>query len=397
MRALGRHSRFTPHVGGGLLALGVLFLARISVSFQFQSVAPLSGLLEERFDVSLSRLGLLLGIYMAPGIVVALCLPSVISRFGRTRVICLAIMLMAAGEALLWQSGMFGTALASRLIAGAGGCVIYIITINMVADLHTGISAPARMGIIAAAWPFGNAFALGMLGWMAVSSPEIASHAPLALALAALVATSALLMARTQAFPSPPTPSFSKWKDVLVRIWPAALSFSLYNIAFIILTGFAGRILVDDGVPTAQASAIAAVPMWFFLVSVPLGGFIAGRSNRGDFRIVCLSCLLAAAAVLASATGSHHLLLYSIAGLLGGLPTAPMLARGRMASGADTDISYSALFAIFFVALIVLPPAAGRLADFTGTSHTILGVVAALLAASILLFGHALRRPPQTA
>ncbi len=377
----------------GLFALAILVFARVSVSFQFQSVAPLSILLDDRFPIGLSRLGLLLGLYMVPGIAVALVLPALIARILRTATIGAAFLLMAAGETIVWTAAGFETALAGRLVAGAGGCVIYIVTINLVADLDTSVLRHTRMGLIAAAWPLGNALALGALGWMVHAHAGIASHAPLALVIASLGAISLLLVrSRDSSAAAGPTPSFTRWRSVLGRIWPVALAFALYNIAFIILTGFAARILMEDGVDPAVASGIASIPMWMFLVSVPLGGFIAGRSPGGDFRIVMVGCVAAAIAVLASAGGMAQALCYVTAGLIGGLPTAPLLARGRDISGDGTDITYSALFFVFFAALVVLPPLAGWAADAVGTAHVILSIAAALLAMSAILFGSAIGR-----
>jgi len=393
MTGPARRSDTAPAGRHGMAALAVLFLARIAVSFQFQSVAPLSALLGERFPVSLSGLGLLLGLYMAPGIAVALSLPALIGRFGRAAIICLALLLMAAGEILLWAAPTLELAAAARLVGGAGGCVIYIITINMVADLDTTVSSAARMGIIAAAWPFGNAFALGLLGWLVQSAPDVARHAPLALALAALVATGLLLLfGNVRAMAAAQSPREAGWGVVLRRIWPAAFSFAFYNIGFIILTGFAGRILLEDGIDPSVASGIAGIPMWMFLLSVPLGGFLAGRSVARGRWLVAFGCLTGAAAVLATAGGSHHWPLYLVAGLVGGLPTAPMLSRGRDASGEGTDITYSALFFVFFAALLVLPPLAGTAADLAGTGHVILVVVAIHLLLATALFELALRR-----
>ena len=376
----------------GVGALAVIIFARVSVSFQFQSVAPLSILLDERFPVGLSGLGLLLGLYMAPGIVIALVLPGLLARFGRAATICTALLLMAAGELLLWTAGSFGTAVVARLIAGTGGCVIYIVTINMVADLDTTVPRPTRMGLIAAAWPLGNALALGGLGWLVHAGGSLAARGPLVLILISLAAIGGLLLRqRGEAIPVGPSPSRARWRGVLGRIWPIALAFAFYNIGFIILTGFAARILTDDGLAPSVSSAIASLPMWMFLISVPLGGFIAGRSVGGDLRIVLLACIVAAIAVLASTTGVLQAPLYVLAGLVGGLPTAPLLDRGREVSDDGTDITYSALFFVFFAALIVLPPLAGWLADFAGTSHVILWIVAALLGIAALLFQFAMR------
>ena len=42
--------------------LGVLFLARLTMSFQFQSVAVLSPLLDDSYGVSIADIGLLIGL-----------------------------------------------------------------------------------------------------------------------------------------------------------------------------------------------------------------------------------------------------------------------------------------------------------------------------------------------
>ncbi|MCY0149624.1 MFS transporter [Hoeflea sp. G2-23] len=376
------------------MALAVLLVARTSVSFQFQSVAPLNALLEARFPLSLSGLGLLLGLYMAPGVIIALFLPTFTARFGRTPSICAAFALMACGEFLLWRATGLEQAMVARLIAGTGGCVIYIATINMVADLKTVIPSAARMGLIAAAWPFGNAMALALLGWLSHIAPELSTEVPFALIIVSLAATGVLLILdREQGALNHSPPSIVRWKRILGQIWKFALAFSLYNIAFIILTGFSGRILLDKGIQSSVASSIAGIPMWMFLLSVPFGGVFAGKSHAGDRMLVALGCVGGAIAVLASSIGSYQLPLYAIAGLLGGLPTAPLLQRARTASDEGTEMTYSALFFVFFVVLIVLPPLAGRVADLTG-SWTILWIVAALLFIAAALFPAATRQHP---
>jgi hypothetical protein len=57
-----------------------------------------------------------------------------------------------------------------------------------------------------------------------------------------------------------------------------------------------------------------------------------------------------------------------------------------MATGEGTDIAYSGLFFVFFVALLALPPLAGKAADVAGTARPILWVVAGLLVLSVILF-----------
>ena len=52
--------------------LAVLFTARLTMAFQFQSVGAVSPLIAETYGVSLADMGWLIGLYLAPGIVVAI-------------------------------------------------------------------------------------------------------------------------------------------------------------------------------------------------------------------------------------------------------------------------------------------------------------------------------------
>ena len=54
--------------------LAVLFIVRLAMAFQFQSVAAVAPLIGVQFDASLADIGLLIGLYFTPG--VALSLPG---------------------------------------------------------------------------------------------------------------------------------------------------------------------------------------------------------------------------------------------------------------------------------------------------------------------------------
>ena len=53
------------------LILAVLFLARTAMGFQFQSVAALSPFLVDSLGIDYTQLGLLIGLYLLPGIAIA--------------------------------------------------------------------------------------------------------------------------------------------------------------------------------------------------------------------------------------------------------------------------------------------------------------------------------------
>ena len=54
------------------LILAVLTIARTDMGFQFQSVAAASQHLIGRFDLSFAALGILIGLYLFPGVAVAI-------------------------------------------------------------------------------------------------------------------------------------------------------------------------------------------------------------------------------------------------------------------------------------------------------------------------------------
>ena len=55
---------------GGIPA--ILFFVRLTIAFQFQSVAAVVPLLEKTFGLGLADIGILIGLYFTPGVVVAL-------------------------------------------------------------------------------------------------------------------------------------------------------------------------------------------------------------------------------------------------------------------------------------------------------------------------------------
>src|SRR5947208_6904457 len=61
-----------PSIGGEALRnrwfiLAVLFVVRLTMAFQFQSVAAVAPLLGSEFGVSLADIGILIGLYFTPG------------------------------------------------------------------------------------------------------------------------------------------------------------------------------------------------------------------------------------------------------------------------------------------------------------------------------------------
>src|SRR4030081_3784115 len=91
------------------LILAILTFARASIGFQFQSVATLSPYFLDQFELSYGALGTLIGIYLFPGIAVALPGGLFGHRFGDKTIACVGLAAMTMGGQLVAQAD--GTAL----------------------------------------------------------------------------------------------------------------------------------------------------------------------------------------------------------------------------------------------------------------------------------------------
>lgn len=77
--------------------LTLLFSVRLAMAFQYQAVAALGPLVIRQYDATLVDLGLLIGLFLVPGIVFAIPGGGVARRFGDRRVVSTGLILMVAG------------------------------------------------------------------------------------------------------------------------------------------------------------------------------------------------------------------------------------------------------------------------------------------------------------
>ena len=147
--------------------LALLFFARIGLGFQFQTLASVGDNLAQAFGLDYAQIGLLIGLFMAPGLVLAL--PAGFSgRYASDRVlagtglVALTIGGVVSGLAAdVWTIGL------GRVIAGAGFLFATLYFSKMVADWFDGREMATAMSVLVMSWPFG--IAMGQVGhtWLA--------------------------------------------------------------------------------------------------------------------------------------------------------------------------------------------------------------------------------------
>jgi MFS family permease len=178
--------------------LAVLFAVRLTMAFQFQSVAAVAPLLGTRFGISLADIGILIGLYFTPGIALAFLGGAVGQKFGDKRTVLGALILMLIGNLAMGLSDSWTVQIAGRLIGGAGGVLLNVQMTKMVADWFVGKEIATAMAIFVNSWPAGIALSLLALPLIGTAYGISAVY----LAVAALIGLGLVLLAA--AYRSPP-------------------------------------------------------------------------------------------------------------------------------------------------------------------------------------------------
>ena len=130
------------------LMLIVIFLARLAMGFQFQSVASSASILASEFGFSYAQIGTLIGLFLIPGIVVAIP-GGLVTRLATDKMLLLSgAAMLCLGAVLMGVSTSPGWLFCGRMLGGVGGVLFNIIMTKMVSDWFEGREL---IGLIAAA------------------------------------------------------------------------------------------------------------------------------------------------------------------------------------------------------------------------------------------------------
>lgn len=268
--------------------------------------------------------------------------------------------------------------------------VLNVLVTKLVSDRFVGKESATAMGLLLAVWPAGIALALAVLGGLATAfswqvSEAITGAWPLlALALVGLLYRDP---------PQPPKPSpESSDRNLLPSLRMLGLAsaagwaWTLYNCGLIALVSFGPTVLVERGVPLAQAGLLSSFITWGVMIGTPVGGLISDATKRPR-ALVVFACLSASAVIVLALIGNsalHFLLM----GLLIGLPTGPIMAMlGESLPESDRGFGYGVLLTWYYVGLGVAPAGAGWIAEAAGNPKAILPLSAALVVATLIPYG----------
>jgi len=348
--------------------LAVLFAVRATMAFQFQSVAAVAPLLGDAFGVSIADIGVLIGLYFAPGIVIALPGGAIGQKFGDKPTVLGALLLMLVGSVAMAFAASWSIQIAGRLVAGAGGVILSVQLTKMLTDWFAGKEIATAMAIFVNSWPAGIAVSLLTLPLIGTSAGVSGVH----LAVAALVAVGIALLAlfyRPPAdAPAASTATARLDRTATLAVIAAGLIWGLFNIGFAMIFSFGPSMLVERGWSIASAGSTISIVLWLAVVSVPFGGFLADRTKRPQTILVAACLVDAVLMILLPRTGAVVAIVVAL-GLVGGQPAGPIMSLpAQVLQPATRAIGMGLFFAVYYGSMMLGPVVGGALAKWTGSA-----------------------------
>lgn len=346
----------------------LLFFARVGLGLQFQTLGSVSNNLIEVFGLDYTEIGTLIGLFMLPGLFLAIP-AGLFGRYFSDRVLGGGgLILLALGGLLsgLAQDSMFVGW--GRLVSGAGFLFSTLYFTKMTADWFAGKEIATAMSILVMSWPFG--IAVGQIGhewlaetvgwrWAFLTASSYCAIGGLAVLSLYCPPLEAAVTRRDQ-----PAIGLSRRELGLTLI--AAAAWGLFNAAYVIYLSFSPLVLEEGGVSPVEAAAIISVGSWVMIISGAACGQLADRSGRPG--IVLTICMIGAMAALVMLAGDGNALLSSLLfGLVGMAPAGIIMGLAGEAMRPDRRaFGMGIFFTGYYAIMTVGPPIGGWIYDESG-------------------------------
>ena len=347
--------------------LAILFVVRLTIAFQFQSVAAVAPLLQQTFAVGLADIGILIGLYFTPGIVLALPGGAIGRTLGDKPTTIAALLLMTAGSLVMATTEVWGWQMAGRLVSGAGGVLLTVQLTKMGTDWFAGKEIATAMAIFVNSWPAGVAISLLVLPAIGTAYGASAVF----LTAGALTAIGIVLISLYQ---SPPGVTVSAAGPgrldplALLAVIVAGLIWGLFNVGFAMIFSFGPSLLAERGWSIAAAGSAISLVMWLSVISVPAGGYLADRFKR-PLTLATAASLIVAALLAWLPRSDAVITILVLIGLIGGHPAGPIMSLAARVLAPETRaIGMGVFYTLFYAAMMLGPAVAGRLAKSAGTA-----------------------------
>jgi predicted MFS family arabinose efflux permease len=368
------------------IILAVLFAARAATGFQFQSVGSAARMLMQDLAIDYSAIGMLLGAYLLPGVIVAFPAGLLGQRFREKKLGLAGLALMAiSGVALSFSEG-FAVALVARTLGGVGATIVVLVATKMTTDWFDRREIVLAMSILQMSWPFGAMLALPIQAYIAQAWGWPAVMISGALFAAAVLCAFVFVSEPKQSLQQTGIGRSAKLSGaVLLTVTIAGMVWGAMNLACVFFFSYAPLLMVAQGLSSTVAASLTSLAIWFTILAIPSGGYLVHRSGRPVTAIVACS-MIAAAALALFVAGVHPTISCLIFGIaVGPLSGAILSLPSKVLGSRERAVGFGVFYTCFYILMAVGPLAAGHLQDVFGSPSAALIAGAALLVAIVPL------------
>ena len=365
------------------LILAVLFVARFSLGFQFQSAGSVAPYLIDDLGIDYGQIGTLVGLFMLPGLLLSFPGGLLGHRFGDKRVVLAGLIMMTLGGILAGSAETYLLLVLARLTSGIGAVFLFVLMTKMVADWFAGQELYFAMSIFIIGWPIGIAAAQATQGWLAGAYGwGSVFDLTAALMMVALLAMAAFYGPPPRAGPALPSGRRLSRREV----WLVCLVgwiWMLINAAYLVVLSFGPTLLQERAIGAARAAALVSLMSWVFVVVLPLGGYLATRFRAPNLVMIAGLGLSTIACALIPFHGAAPLLfvLYGT----GVAFSAPVLAAlpAEVLPPETRGSGFGVYYLWYYGGSAFIPPLAGFLLDETGSASAPVLFAAAMTSACL--------------
>jgi predicted MFS family arabinose efflux permease len=237
--------------------LGVLFIARFVLGFQFQSAGSVTLFIVQDFDVDYTGVGTLVGLYMLPGLFLSVPSGFIGRRFGDKRIVLIGLTMMLLGGAIAGAADSYSTVVVARLISGGGAAFLFVFMLKMLTDWFVDRELFIGMSIYIIGWPIGIAAGQAVQASIAAAISWNFVFYLTAMGCTIALLAVAILYRTPPGLEDKPTGSFLKLsRRELSLVTIAGLVWMFINGAYVVLLSFAPIFLFEKGVSFEKAGVV---------------------------------------------------------------------------------------------------------------------------------------------
>ncbi len=342
------------------------------------------------FGLDALAVGTLVGLYMFPGLFLAIPGGMLSQWVGERRFLIGCLALITAGGVTCGLANAYWSLWIGRLLSGIGAIGMNVVMAKIVIDWFQGKEIATAMALFLTGYPAGIAIALVTLGSLA--TPQGWSYAFLitgALGLVALVVFATTYRPAQAKAVGPAALPISRGEIGMVCLAGAIWGF--YNAAYIIVVSFVPLFLHSTGMAPATAAAVVGVGMWVAIVAGPLGGILADRVGRPTLLIVACVLIWGLGLTLVIPWADSLSLLLSliiVVSFIGNLPPGPIVAlAGEVLRPQVRSTGMGIFYTLLYVGLALGPVLAGLVSDISGNPAAPVYLIAILAVVTALAVG----------